>query len=110
MHVTLYDELAQMLWARHGGAEILAEIHEGTDVPESDFQVHIIVNEVTLAAALVSLMRQPETTLIVFGCEPPRYNINGVTVEIRAGWPEAHILDNVEAAVAWLKQHEFSTR
>ncbi len=110
MQVSIFDHAMQLLWYQNGGTEIPVVIHDGLDVSDADYQVYVVTNELTLAAALANLMSQPDTTLIVFGHQSPAFNARGVYAEIRRGWPEANIVEKVSAAVMWLKQHEFSTR
>lgn len=79
--------------------EVCEDLH-----PLAHWHVHIILEEVTLAAAIVSLMSCPETTLVVFGCQPPTFNMEKVIVEIRIGWPEANIFPDPAAADAFLQE------
>lgn len=110
MHVSTYDHAMKQFWYENGGTEIDLTVNDSLDASDADYQVYVVTNEVTLAAALVSLLRQPETTVIVFGHVSPGFNARGVIIEIRVGWPEAKIVRSVTEAVTWLKQHEHSTR
>ncbi len=71
--------------------------------PVADWYLHIVLDAKSLVMAMASLHRNPDTTLIVFGCEPIDFPKSILAIEIRIAWPEAHIFETLEKADAFLQ-------